>query len=45
MHFRIKGKRGRIRFVPVNAAAQRTVEAYPAMAGPRADFDGLCSAQ
>jgi integrase/recombinase XerD len=40
MHFRIKGKRAKIRFVPVNAAAQRTIEAYLAMAGHRADLDG-----
>jgi site-specific recombinase XerD len=33
MHFRIKGKRAKIRFVPVNAAAQRTIEAYLALAG------------
>src|SRR5580692_3105341 len=37
MHFRIKGKRDKIRFVPVNAAAQRTIEAYLAMAGHRFD--------
>jgi site-specific recombinase XerD len=40
VHFRIKGKRAKIRFVPVNAAAQRTIEAYLAMAGHRADLDG-----
>jgi integrase/recombinase XerD len=40
MHFRIKGKRAKIRFVPVNAAAQRTIEAYLSMAGHRADLDG-----
>jgi integrase/recombinase XerD len=40
MHFRIKGKRAKIRFVPVNAAAQRTIEAYLAMAGHRFDLDG-----
>jgi integrase/recombinase XerD len=40
MHFRIKGKRAKIRFVPVNAAAQRTIEAYLALAGHRADLDG-----
>jgi site-specific recombinase XerD len=28
MHFRIKGKRDKIRFVPVNAAAQRLIEDY-----------------
>ena len=40
MHFRIKGKRSKIRFVPVNAAAQRTIEAYLALAGHRGDLDG-----
>jgi integrase/recombinase XerD len=39
-HFRIKGKRAKVRFVPVNAAAQRTIEAYLAMAGHRSDLDG-----
>ena len=33
MHFRIKGKRDKIRFVPVNAAAQRMIEEYLALAG------------
>jgi site-specific recombinase XerD len=40
MHFRIKGKRAKIRFVPVNAAAQRTIEAYLALAGHRAELEG-----
>ena len=40
MHFRIMGKRAKIRFVPVNAAAQSTIEAYLALAGHRADLDG-----
>lgn len=40
LHFRIKGKRDKIRFVPVNAAAQRTIEIYLAMAGHRTDSDG-----
>jgi site-specific recombinase XerD len=35
MHFRVKGKRAKIRFVPVNAAAQRTIEDYLARAGHR----------
>jgi hypothetical protein len=26
MHFRIEGKRAKIRFVPVNGAAQRMIE-------------------
>jgi integrase/recombinase XerD len=33
VHFRIKGKRDKIRFVPVHAAAQRLVEEYLALAG------------
>ncbi len=40
MHFRIKGKRAKIRFVPVNAAAQRTIEDYPMLAGHRSDSEG-----
>ena len=40
MHFRVKGKRAKIRFVPVNAAAQRTIEAYLALAGHRTDLEG-----
>ncbi|HTV29895.1 MAG TPA: tyrosine-type recombinase/integrase [Xanthobacteraceae bacterium] len=40
LHFRIKGKRDKIRFVCVNAAAQRTIEAYLVMAGHRTDLDG-----
>jgi integrase/recombinase XerD len=35
MHFRITGKRAKIRFVPVSAAAQSTIEAYLALTGPR----------
>ena len=38
--FRIKGKRSKIRFVPVNAAAQRTIEAYLARARHRTDLEG-----
>ena len=33
MHFRVKGKRGKIRFVPVHAMAQRLIEEYLALAG------------
>jgi len=33
MHFRVKGKRGKIRFVPVDAMGQRLIEAYLALAG------------
>ena len=35
MHFRVKGKRGKIRFVPVNAVAQRLIEEYLARRRPR----------
>ena len=40
LHFRIKGKRAKIRFVPVNAAAQRTIEEYLGLAGHRGDLEG-----
>jgi site-specific recombinase XerD len=40
LHFRIKGKRGKIRFIPVNPAAQRTIEDYLARAGHRGDLEG-----
>ena len=40
LHFRINGKRARIRFIPVNAAAQRTIEDYLALAEHRGDLDG-----
>ena len=33
MHFRVKGKRDKIRFVPVHAMAQRLIEEYLALAG------------
>lgn len=39
-HFRIKGKRDKIRFVPVNAAAQRLIEDYLILAGHRTDMQG-----
>ena len=35
-----QGQARQDRFVPVNAAAQRTIEAYLAMAGHRPDLDG-----
>jgi len=28
VHFRVRGKRGKIRFVPVHAMAQRLIEEY-----------------
>jgi len=40
MHFRVLGKRAKIRFVPVNAAAQRMIEEYLGMAGHRSDVEG-----
>src|ERR1700730_109780 len=39
-HFRIKGKRDKIRFIPVNAAAQRLIEDYLVAAGHRDDVEG-----
>src|ERR1700724_2118840 len=40
MHFRVLGKRAKIRFVPVNAAAQRMIEDYLALTGHRNDVEG-----
>ena len=40
MHFRVKGKRGKIRFVPVHAMAQRLIEEYVALAGHGGDAAG-----
>src|SRR5260370_14897395 len=40
MHFRVKGKRSKIRFVPVNAAAQRMIEDYLALTGNRSAAEG-----
>lgn len=40
MHFRIKGKRAKIRFVPVNAGAQRMIEEYLALTRHRSDVEG-----
>jgi site-specific recombinase XerD len=40
LHFRVHGKRAKIRFIPVNAAAQRLIEEYLAAAGHRSDSDG-----
>lgn len=39
MHLRIKGKRDKIRFIPVHAAAQRLIEEYLALSGRGADVD------
>jgi integrase/recombinase XerD len=38
MHFRVKGKRDKIRFVPVHPSAQRPVEEYLALAGHGQDL-------
>jgi integrase/recombinase XerD len=40
MHFRIQGKRDKIRYVPVHAAAQRLIETYLNMAGHGIDIGG-----
>jgi integrase/recombinase XerD len=40
MHFRVKGKRSKIRFIPVNAAAQRMIEDYLTLTGHRGDAEG-----
>src|SRR5271165_2943009 len=39
-HFRVRGKRGKIRFVPMHAMAQRLIEEYLALAGHGADAAG-----
>ena len=40
MHFRVKGKRDKIRFVPVHVTAQRLIEEYLVLAGHGADAAG-----
>ncbi len=40
LHFRVKGKRGKVRFVPVHAMAQRLIEEYLVLAGHAADTVG-----
>jgi integrase/recombinase XerD len=40
VHFRVRGKRGKIRFAPVHAMAQRLIEEYLALAGHRAHAAG-----
>ena len=40
MHFRVKGKRDKVRFVPVHAMAQRLIEENLALAGHAADTSG-----
>jgi integrase/recombinase XerD len=40
MHFRVQGKRDKIRFIPVHPGAQRMIEDYLALAGHRDDVDG-----
>jgi hypothetical protein len=40
MHFRVRGTRGKIRFVPVHAMTQRLIEECLALAGDGADTAG-----
>jgi integrase/recombinase XerD len=40
LHFRVKGKRGKVRFVPVQVLAQRLIEEYLAVASHAADSAG-----
>jgi site-specific recombinase XerD len=40
MHFRVHGKRDKIRFIPVHAMAQRLIEEYLALAGHAQDAAG-----
>ncbi|HJU27665.1 MAG TPA: tyrosine-type recombinase/integrase [Candidatus Binataceae bacterium] len=40
VHFRVKGKRDKVRFVPAHAMAQRLIEQYLALAGHGADTAG-----
>jgi integrase/recombinase XerD len=40
IHFKVKGKRGKIRFVPAHAQAQRLIESYLLLAGHGGDHDG-----
>jgi integrase len=39
-HFRVKGNRDKVRFVPAHAMAQRLIERYLALAGHGADAAG-----
>jgi site-specific recombinase XerD len=38
LHFQVKGKRGKVRFVPVQVLAQRLIEKYLALAGHAANI-------
>ena len=40
MHFRVKGKRDKVRFIPANAAAQRLIEEYLVLAKHAANTAG-----
>ncbi|MBC7820657.1 MAG: tyrosine-type recombinase/integrase [Planctomycetaceae bacterium] len=40
VHFRVRGKREKIRFVPVHTAAQRLIEEYLTLAGHGTDMGG-----
>jgi site-specific recombinase XerD len=39
-HFRVKGKRDKIRYIPVNPAAQRLIDEYLSLSGHGGDADG-----
>jgi integrase/recombinase XerD len=41
LHFRVKGKRDKVRFVPVQMLAQRLIEEYLMLAGHGADIAGF----
>jgi len=40
MHFHVQGKRAKVRFIPVNAAAQRLIDDYLGVSGHRGDTEG-----
>lgn len=40
LHFQVKGKRGKVRFVPVQVLAQQLIEEYLALAGHATDTSG-----
>lgn len=45
IHFKVNGKRGKIRFMPAHAQAQRLIESYLLMAGTATTRTARCSAQ
>ena len=40
MHFKVTGKRDKVRYIPVNPVAQRLIDAYLTVAGHREDLTG-----